>query len=170
MVLFMAPAPSLAIEQDEILLGSLTQHFFNPESIDSQFANRVSSDGSLIRNPMLGYRQVHTKDGIYDAVAYFGGQNSVGEPMFGVAWSIGSDYRGYRLGVLGGIYMQDSSQFLDKGIVPIMMIPYRGWGPTPVLGLEATKTWDLNDTTYFLINSLLTVPFINVSIGLGWKL
>lgn len=161
-------APVLSHANDELLLGSLTQHFFNPSGIDSQFSNRMSEDGSLIRNPLVGYRHVETHGLEYDTVSYFGGQNSVGQLMFGAAWSMGLDQGGYRLGVIGGVYMQDSRPFLERGIMPVMMVPYNGWGPTPVLGLEATKTWKINNTTYFLVNGLLTVPFVNVSLGIGW--
>ncbi len=158
-----------ADDSDEVLGGSLTQHLFNQNGMDSNYANRVSGDGSLIRNPMLGFRQVQTQGLAYQSEVYFGGQNSIGGPMFGAAYSFGLNQDGYRAGLVFGAYMQDTRPMLDRDIVPAMIIPYRGWCPSPIIGVELTKKFPIENNIYFIVNGMLTVPFINASVGVGWE-
>jgi len=168
-ILLLLPIVSKAQTSNEILAGSLTQHLFNPGGNDYNYSNRLNNNG-LIDNPMIGYREVSIKGVSYTSTAYFAGDNSIGAPMAGTAWSAGYTYDGYRLGVLAGIYIQDTGVMMDRNETPPMFIPYRGIAPCPLVGVEAIKTFKLSNKTYFILNSVLTPLFINGSIGIGWNI
>lgn len=155
---------------DEVLVGSLTYHIFDPGGISKKFSNKVDSTGMLISNPLAGYRQIHTDGNDYFSEMVFAGENSIAEPILGAVWSFGLTSGGFRIGPIVGFYFQDNKKMLDKGILPITLIPYAGWSPAPVIGLELVKTYDLNKKCYFLLNGLITPILLNASIGVGWRI
>lgn len=163
-------ASSRAQLSDEIIGGSLTYHIFDPNSVSLKYSNKIDSTGMLISNPIIGYRQVTTVGIEYSTETVFTGTNSIAEPIVGMLWSSGLTSNNFRLGLAYGFYFQNNSLLLDKRIVPVMIIPYPGWGPTPVIGIEATKIINLSKDYYFMVNGLLTPILINATIGFGWKI
>lgn len=162
--------PCVATEYHEYLAGGLTYHVFNPNGVADHFEHKVDSTGQLISNPMIGFRRVTITGVEYTSVVYFGGENSIGEAMAGAAYSSGFIVDSWRLGLIAGVYFQDNDKFLDRGIQPIYLIPHPGIGPTPVLGAEVTKTWNVDHDVYILFNSLLSPIILNATVGIGWRL
>jgi hypothetical protein len=159
-----------AEEYDEVLTGSLTQHVFNSNGVDRNFSNRINDNG-LISNPLLGYRQLTIHGAEYETETIFGGQNSIGQPMFGYAQSVGLvTTGGLRFGFVYGLYMQDNDKMLQRHVVPVYIIPWPGWGPTPVLGGELTQTLNLSKSSYLMLNVLVTPLLLNGTIGIGWRI
>lgn len=166
-LLILAPLSHAETVNYEILGGSLTQHIIGPAELDHKYRYKLNEDG-LIANPMFGFREVHIDDNFYTSIVYFGGGNSIAEPMAGVAWSMGyaGDYN--RVGLVAGIYLQNNALFLDEGIIPPMIIPYAGIGPVPLVGIEMTNTLYKAKDHYFFINSIVNPFLANVSLGIGW--
>lgn len=158
-------AHSAAGERDEFLLGGLTYHVFNSNGTARAYENKIDSSGQLIANPLIASRNVKLlEDGSYSALTYFGGMNSVNEPMLGAAGSVGSTWSWGRLGIIAGAYLQDNDKFLGRGVQPVYFIPHPGWGLSPVLGVEHVY----NITNSMFINSVLSPIICNFSIG--WRI
>jgi len=153
----------------EIIGGSLTYHIFNINGSDERYSNKLSNDGRLIDNALLGYRDVEIKGVSYTAITYFTGTNSVAEPIFGAAYSAGYAYDDYRVGIIAGAYMQDNNKFFERNLTPVMIIPSNGWAPSPVIGIETSKIVNISDKTYFLMNMIFTPTLINGTVGVGFK-
>lgn len=161
---------SALADQVEILGGSLTQHIINPDGASSEFAHKVSSDGTLIANPLGAYRLIKTEeDGWYESRGYFAGENSIGEAMGGAMASQGFEYSHMRLGVVVGGYMQDEQKFHDRGLQPFAMELGRV-GVVPILGLEFQINLPIASKTYLTIYNVITPVLTNTTIGVGWSL
>lgn len=154
----------------EVLAGGLTYHVFDPDNVSEVNSNKISKDGRLIANPLLGYRSVDTDGLDYTSMLSFVGVNSINQPIFGAAASIGIAGDFGRIGFIGGAYMQDNRKFLDKGVQPFTLIPGSGWGPTPLLGVEYIHKIDLSNKTYLMLNTLISPIILNASIGIGWRI
>lgn len=154
----------------EVLGGGLTYHWFNPSGNDINYSNKLDSTGALIHNLMIGYREVDVKGVSYTSRTFFTGQNSIGQPMLGVAWSTGYIVNDTRVGLVGGVYFQDDDKMLERQVEPVMIIPHSGWAPVPVVGVEATHINKLTNRTYILLNVLLTPLFVNGTVGFGWEI
>lgn len=160
-LIVLAPVMSHAKNYDEVLVGGLTYHLYGGQG-QTQFSNKLTSDGALIANPLAAYRQVIKDDeGFYKAETVFAGANSLAEPMFGYAYSGGASWGTGRVGLLAGLYLQDNSKYLDKGMIPPMLIPHGCWGPVPVVGIEVVN--DVSSSVF--VDTLITPIFLNLSFG-----
>lgn len=154
---------------DEVLGGSLTYHLYNPGDIADRFNYKVNSDGTLISNPLVSFRQVTVEGLEYQTWGVFTGANSVAEPIAGALWSAGLTQGPFRLGVVAGAYAQDAQPFYNRNIVPFM-VPEYGWGVVPLVGFEATQTFPIFHNKYFIFNELFTPVLFNATVGFGWTL
>lgn len=159
-----------ATNYNEVIGGSLTYHIFDPNDQGLNYSNRVDSTGALIQNPLLGYRQVHQSGSEYTSQTVFTGQNSIGQPMFGMAYSSGFTTGTFRFGTVAGFYFQDADAMLKRNVTPIYIIPHPGWCPSPVLGLEFIKTVEFSNDRYLILNGLVTPILLNATVGIGWRL
>lgn len=156
---------------NEVIAGSLTYHVFNFNHVADNYSNKMNPEGTLIDNLLVGYRRVQeSSSSDYTAQTYFAGENSIAEPMAGIALSRGVYSKFGRIGGVVGFYLQDNRKMLDRGIMPVTMFPCRCVAPAPIVGVEAVKTIELSDKTYFMINSLISPILINATVGIGWKI
>lgn len=153
----------------EIMMGSLTYHIFNPRNVGKRYSNKINDTGTLISNPLIGYRQVTTEGNAYSATMLFTGNNSIAEPIIGAAYSLGLTKNTTRIGLVGGLYLQDNGKMHDKGIGIMTPILRNSWGPIPIIGIEATETFDISKNKYILINGLITPILFNATTGIGWR-
>lgn len=154
---------------DEALGGSLTYHVFSPPSFSEKYNYKLADNGSLIGNPLIGYRRVTIEKDEYVTKTILTGYNSIAEPIIGLMWSMGFTHGGFRSGIVYGFYFQDNSKMADKGI-GIFALPQNGWAPIPVLGLELTQTFDISKNSYLLLNGLVGPILINATLGIGWRI
>lgn len=162
---------SIAIaDQNEVMLGALTQHFTNFNGVSSRFDNKVSKDGTLIANPMAAWRIVQDQGLVYTSSAVFGGENSIGELMGGAAASTGVIVDHLRLGVAIGGYFQDNQKFRDRDIAPFGLNLGDRLGLCPIAGVELSIDVPLDHDTYLTIYTLITPILSTTTVGFGWTL
>jgi len=168
-LLFVLPIFAQAQNSNELLVGSLTYHLYGMES--SEFANKLNPSGDFIANPMIGFRQT-TFDATnsYESWAAFGGENSIGDGMLGAAMSAGIGDKTLRLGLIAGTYLQNNSQFYDKGLTMVGAPVSSTMELTPLLGFEFVYNIDLTPRTYFTINQILSPWLYTAAVGIGWRL
>lgn len=155
------PFLASASPSHEVLAGGLTYHLYGGQG-QKQFSNKITTDGALISNPLWAYRQaVVDNEGFYVSETVFTGVNSLAEPLLGYAYSSGGTWSSGRVGLLAGAYLQDNSKYLDKGLIPPMIIPHDGWGPVPVIGVEIVKS--VYESVF--INTLISPVLLNFSLG-----
>lgn len=150
----------------ELVGGSLTYHVMNPGD-SNQFANRLSPDGRLIRNPIIGVQEIHELDGEYWSLGAFAGQNSVGDDIMGFKVSRGKRIGNWYLGLVAGAYEQSSEGFYDKGMVPFQIAKVGDVGVVPLLGIEANYRVNLSQKYYLKLNNLISPVITNTTISLG---
>lgn len=159
-----------AQQSDEVLAGALTQHFTNFGGVSSRFSNKISADGTLIANPMLGWRIVDTQGLVYTSSMIFGGENSIGEMMGGVAISGGVKVDYVRIGLVGGGYLQDDQKFRDRDITPFSVPVGNRLGIAPVAGVEISIDMPIDSRTYVTVYTVITPILSTTTIGFGWSL
>lgn len=171
LALFLITPAALADEESsEILMGSLTTHWFT-FGASEHFSNKLTDSGNLIFNPMIGYRRViFDSPNSYHSWLIFGGENSIGEAMEGGAASVGIGDKYLRIGMIAGTYLQDEQKFYDRGIQTIGVQVHDTMVLTPIIGLEVVYNIDLSPRTYFTINSLLAPTLYTAAVGIGWRL
>lgn len=159
-----------AQESNEVLAGSLTQHFTNFGGVSSKFNNKISADGTLIANPMLGWRIVKTEGLVYTSSTVFGGENSIGELMGGVSASAGVKVDHARIGLVAGGYLQDDQKFRDRDIAPFSVPIGNRLGLAPVAGVELSLDIPLEHETYLTVYTVISPILSTTTIGFGWNL
>lgn len=128
---------SIAAADTELAVGALTYHIVNPENASIAFKTRLSPDGALIVNPLVGVRMISKpRFNSYRAFTPFAGLNSIGQPMAGYMQSAGSNTAYGRFGIVMGGYVQDNRQFYAHNIQPPSWIQSGGFGLVGVGGLE----------------------------------
>lgn len=151
----------------EVLGGSITEHLENANGAASYNAHKLSGDGRLIANPMMGLRLMKENDRRYDAYTVFGGQNSPGFAMGGTTVSTGWKFSGFYAGLVGGFYLQSDSKFLATGEIPFKWFKVNGTDFVPVFGCEINYKVDLTDKVYVKVNNLITPILTNSSVSVG---
>ena len=159
-----------AQESNEVLAGALTQHFTNFGGVSRKFDNKISADGTLIANPMLGWRIVKTEGLVYTSSTLFGGENSIGEMMGGVAFSGGVKVDHLRIGLVGGGYLQDDQKFRDRDIHPFSVSLGDRMGLAPIAGVELSIDVPLEHETYMTVYTIISPVLSTTTVGFGWNL
>lgn len=146
--------------------GSLTYHPFLDNQTAGRFANKVGDDGRLIANAMIGTRYTTIDElGFCEKYSLFGGNNSIGEPMVGGAWTVCHDTGPMSFGLTAGAYYQDKSKFDKRGIV----LGVAG-DIMPVFGVQVDfKLWE-NERYYIKENNFLSLLVTNHLLSFGIKL
>lgn len=164
------PIAGLAQSSDEILMGSLTYHFFS--DVSDRFDNKLDSNGTWIANPMAAFRRInYDNEHSFWSWTLFAGENSIGEGMGGGVLSMGIGNNKRRLGIVGGAYLQDPTKFADRGIMTFGNVSInRNVALVPAVGWELAFNWDLTKRTYITFYNLLTPAFYTNSLGIGWRI
>lgn len=153
----------------ELVGGSITYHLStNPDSIHN--AHKISSDGALIANPLIGLRYVHEDLFLYYSVTVFGGENSPGYPMYGAMGSIGITLSNIYLGGIAGGYLQNTAQFLQSHQIPFKLFTIGNSDFVPLLGVELSYRFDLSDNVYLKLNNIFTPVLFNSTFSIGLRL
>ena len=159
---------SLAHADVEVVGGSLTYHILD-EGTSTSYSNRLSKDGRLINNPLLGIA-VTTHDGVFfDTYMAFAGQNSVAAPMFGGLYEEGLELHHFQTGVGIGGYSQESRPFTDRNIHSFRITNIQGMDLVPVLGIVLNYKIMLYNNAYLKLNNLISPILTNSTLSVGME-
>lgn len=168
LVLLLLTFSSQAQTSLEIVGGSITYHLINPGDA-TQFSNKMSADGKLIHNPLIGIQEVHELKDEYWSLGVFVGENSIGQDIAGFKYSTGEKMGHWYIGFVIGAYEQSSSGFYDKGIVPFQVAKIDDTGIVPVVGVELNYKIVLTRDSYLKLNNIVSPAITNSSISLGFS-
>lgn len=146
---------------DQLVIGGLTYHVINADSISHMYKGCIIKPCALIYTPLIGYRfEEHDRDWYMAHTPFIGG-NSIHQPIAGFLWSFGGILGDHKLGLAQGLYLQDDNKFIKKGIIPFSISQGGSVGVVPILGLE--HQYRLSEK--FFTSSVLSPIIMNVSIG-----
>ena len=168
LILSLAATPCFADATMEIVSGNITEHYMG-DVVAKHYANQIGDNGKLINNPMFGLRYTLETENQYWSAMGFGGQNSVGFGMAGLTISAGTQTRHFRLGVIGGAYIQNNDYVRWSGVNPDYTLePIAGIGIAPVLGIEANARVFLSDDVFAGVNAIITPVLATAFVNIGW--
>lgn len=149
----------------ELLMGGLTLHHTNYQKVNRHNSNKITPDGRLIANPLVGLRGVcsHPEKDVFFGPLLFVGKNSIDEPIAGGGISLGFEITPTtRAAALFAFYGQNNAKFRSRGVHPFSIYEVNATGIVPVHGIEVV--WG-------------KAPFVNVlvspaisNVGIGWVL
>lgn len=147
----------------ELVTGSYTYHYIGDKSAARHYDNKASNDGNLIANPLLGLKLTDTYEDEYTSATIFGGENSLGNPMGGLLFSVGNVINtNFRIGLAFGGYFQDQDEFDKLQITN----PANIGDFMPVAGMEANFRINFND--WFIgQNNIISIGIINHTLSIG---
>lgn len=164
-------APKAITKKDsiELMYSVYTYHLTNPENIGNKYENKVSKDGRLIDNPMFGIGFKTVVDTAYQTNNFFGGQDSVGSPIFGIMRATG--YRsswGFHAGFVYGAYFMNNKTWVERGIMHTNALKVSDASSiVPLIGVEISQEIPLGKTIYLKLNNLITPVLTNHSVSFG---
>jgi hypothetical protein len=148
-----------------VLTGSYTYHLSNADGSAKYYAHRKGASGRLIRNPILGFRlqknrsKLHTK---YQAVTIFGGQDSIGSPIWGSTYHHGLfKARFFEIGAVAGGYVFNQEKWDSYGEELHIDSPISG--VMPVGGVELNVIIPVSKKFKLRINNTVT-PLITTTV------
>ena len=153
----------------ELIGGSITYHVMD-DGASSHYVTKWSPDGRLIFNQLYGVKLLVKDNDSYSSMTYFGGNNSIGSPIYGGIVSYGVILKDFNVGLAIGGYMQDDNAFRSVGVEPYRLTEIGSSGLVPVVGVEINYKVDLSDTMYLKLNNLLSPVITNTSLSLGFNL
>lgn len=165
-----ACSSSFADTDFEVLGGGITYHVIDPGSNDAHFAHIISNDNRLIANPMFGLTLGEHDDRIFQSGTIFGGENSIGNSMFGGIYERGYQVGNWQLGLAVGAYEQNDNQYREKGIEPFRLTEVNGTGIVPVLGAAINYKINFSEQFYIKLNNVISPVITNSTISFGWSL
>ena len=160
---------AFAGSQKEIGFGSYSYHLRgDPESF-GKLSNKVSSDGRLIANGMLTYKNTKTGKFGYASSAAFIGQNSVGTLMTGYMGAVGALVtKNLQIGFIMGAYVQDNTEFMRREIKNSMaLFPNSAISVVPLAGVEINYKVPLNKKLFLKVNNIITPAVTNHTLSIG---
>lgn len=150
----------------EAIGGSITYHVIDNTG-SSQYQNKLSSDGRLIFNDLLGIRYISQDSYTYWSTSAFTGSNSIDSYITGAILSYGLTNRNLYIGTVLGGYVQDDDAFRNHGIDPYRMTEFGNTGLVPIIGIEINYKIDFTSKYYLKINNILSPVILNTSLSLG---
>ena len=157
-----------ATESYEVFGGDITYHLLDFSGDTSAYRQKISPDGKLIYNPTYGVRYTNETDKDYWSATAFGGNNSLGYPMGGAAYTTGVKPNKYvQLGFVVGGYIQDGQPFYSLGIVPPSLGGIGTEILTPIIGAEINFKVKLTDSVFIKESNLIsfiTSSFVSVGV------
>ena len=155
-----------ATESYELVGGGLTYHIMVPIR-SRNFSNKVSEDGRLIDNPIIGIQRVVESRDYYTSLGAFTGANSVGDTILGMKYSTGARIEHWYLGIVLGAYEQPTHTFYDRNIVPFQLAKIGDVGIVPVVGWEVNYRINLSRSYYLKLNNIVSPMITNTTISVG---
>ena len=148
----------------ETIFGSYTYHYVGDKTAAKHYDNKVSSDGNLISNPMIGVKITDVYKNEYRSLTAFGGENSLGKAMGGVLFSGGDVINNnFRAGPVIGGYFQDQSEFDKLQITN----PANLGDFMPVIGFEANFRFNVYKDYFIGQNNIISLGITNHSLSFG---
>ncbi len=157
---------NLAHADVEVIGGGLTYHILDADTASS-YSNKVSRDGRLIANPMIGVVFTKYEGPMFNSFTVFSGQNSVGAPMFGGLGEAGLEIQHLQVGFAAGLYSQESKPFTDIDIHSFRLLNYRGMDLVPILGLAINYKIPLYKHVYLKLNNIISPILTNTTLSVG---
>lgn len=160
--------PYLAHASDtvEVVTGGITYHIIDDGS-SIKNDHKLSDDGRLIVNPLLGVNYSHTSDMFYQSYATFLGKNSIDETMYGFLLQSGLEADNKQLGLVAGAYFEGNRQFVAKGMQPFRLGTSNGTDVIPLLGIAFNYKIMLTDRVFMRLNNIMTPIVFNSNVSLG---
>jgi hypothetical protein len=163
------------------ILSSYRTHHYSKLNAD-RFANKVSADGRTINNPLyaISFLSQYTDSLAYSSFSLFGGQDSIGSPMYGFLLSGGLGSikgTGLQFGPIWGLYFYDEQAWRDTFSdraerTPSWLVAYYGEeynGINMVFGVELNLQIELSENVHLKFKNNFTPMISNHSIGLGFN-
>lgn len=154
--------------EHEVVIGSLTYHFFDFKSSSHQFENKVSSDGMLISNPMIGYLNHNLKD--YSNIkthAFLVFEDSIGSPAGGYFKANSKRYFGLLdVGFFYGGYLVNNKEWEKKRVDLPINIEFAGDASIiPIFGLRFSQEMKIDQTLSLRLNATVSPSLITLTLG-----
>lgn len=160
-VILLVGSAALA-DTHEIVMTSVSYHPMISDVIAAKLDGKLSR--GLNFTPIIGFAQTETDFIMYTSYKAFFGRNCVSQPMVGAMVSSGADLGGFQLGLVGGAYYQDSSEFTKRGVsIPVGDI-------MPILGIEMNYRVYIDDQAFLKITNTLSPVLTNHALSIGWDL
>jgi hypothetical protein len=169
LVLLLSPILGLADSSIEVVGGSLTYHPFDTDHTASYYTDKVSNNGKLIDNPLLGIQYSTEDKDYYKSAALFVGDNSIGQNIAGFKVSEGFKTCNFYVGAVLGAYEQDDSTFSKDGITPFQIAKTGTTGIVPVVGGEVNYKVIVNREMYLKLNNIISPAITNTTLSLGFS-
>jgi hypothetical protein len=152
----------------EIIGPSITWHVVDGGGASQFYNHPISPDGRVLYTPMLGLKQTNLdSSGVYNSLALFTAQNSIGKPIYGGIMGTGLNiWKGINAGFVFGGYVQNNTDFQNLGITPFSMTSGVN-AFVPLMGLEVNFHIKLTDKTFFSINNTITPIITNHNLSFG---
>jgi hypothetical protein len=160
------------------LVGGSVNYQLQNDGTSAYNVNKWSSDGRLSFQDSLGLRLVAEDRFVYNAVEFYGGNNTIGQPMGGLIESSGfkinwtgpkwakgtTTYVGW---AIGGYLQNDNSYRGTTGQTPTELTAFGGEGLVPILGLELDYKVPISRAMYLKLNNTIQPTNINTSLAFG---
>lgn len=166
--LAMFVANARAANTVELVGPGLTWHVTDGSGASQMYNHPVSPDGRLLFTPMVGLKQTNLdSSGIYNSMALFTAQNSIGKPVYGGLLGTGVNiYKSLNAGVVVGGYVQNNQDFKYLGVTPFSMTDGVN-AFVPLLGFEVNFKIHTSEKTFIGISNIVTPVITNHSLSFG---
>jgi hypothetical protein len=156
-----------ANETLELVGGGITVHIEDSGGVGQYFSNKITPDGRVIANPVVGLRYTDYSDILlYWSGAGFYGVNSIAKPITGGLVSGGLGFEYVNVGLVAGGYVQNNNDFYNIGIQPYSLTDGSN-AFVLMAGVEVNFKIPLSDDIFLGINNLLTPVVTNHTLSLG---
>lgn len=155
----------------EVIGGSLTYHLIdNGGNIHNR--NRVSENGRLIDNPVLGISVTNNPvlgSHVFQSFAAFVGENSEGLGMAGGLYETGWELGNFQLGGIVGAYVQDNRAFYKAGEKPFSIAETGIYGIVPLVGAAINYKVSITKAFYLKLSNIITPVIASSTLNLGFN-
>lgn len=151
----------------ELMLGSITYHPLDIDYLSRNYSNKLSQDGRLIANFLIGSTLLWEDASQYESLSFYGGQNSLGSPMAGFKVAQGAKVGNFYMGMFAGAYVQNDQEFTNLGIKPFRVVDINGTGVIPLGGIESSYKIPLVDDKYIKLNVNFSLSVVVMSFSYG---
>ncbi len=158
----------IANADTEIIGNGLTYHFWDGGAA-KKYSNKVSPDGRLIANPMIGIAVTDHNGFLFRSMTAFSGENSVGGKMFGGMLTEGIEVQNLQVGMALGVYEQQAKDFTDRNINAFRLVNLYGTDVIPLGGIAVNYKFPLGNNWFLKSNNLISPILANTSLSFGYE-
>lgn len=159
----------LADQSFELMGGGLTYHLMTSSDIAQHFSNKLSPDGRLIDNPLIGINYTMRDKDFFTSFIFFTGQNSFNEAMNGVVIELGDEVDNFQIGWALGFYGENIPDWGAIGSAPFYFAEIGNTGFVPVFGVALNYKIPFNKVTFLKVSNVISPILINSSLSFGWN-